>query len=608
MAQKKIKDSMVYKMLVSGGGSSGGGGGGGGIIPAGTIEINQNGRKDVTQYAYADVQVPPYGEGDVEINSNGTHDVSGKARAVVNVPSGGITPSGTVDIAQNGVTDVAQYASANVQVPPYGEGEVDIVANGPADVSGKATANVNVPPYGEGEVEIVTNGRHNVSGKATAVVNVPESGITPSGVIEINSNGDHDVTQYATARVSVPTGGGGQVNTKDPAAVYAATRPADWMPMPDPADGEIYMLALIGENESGYFCFSVDTTDGSQYNVYVGHMSGGSYVVDATHQQYSGSEIRIAVKYSECVYNTHTSDGYAQVLLKVSGSIKKFSGGTYGINGTAGPIVDMVAKATSADGIYPSGQNYPYSDMPSMRYFRLIGSNNISDATYMFSGCVSLVCAQIDDTSHMTKIDNMCNKCRSLVSISDMTDSAIQTAGFAFSDCSALTYTPGINTAECTDVSYMFQNCMSLREAYLDFGAASSFYSGSVFQGCASLRNAALKIRGKYVQAFSMFSSCYSLSSVSVEAESESVPGINIDMSTCPVSAESIRAMIASLPTATDSPTITVTNCPEASLLTADDISAAAAKGWTLTTGMSTYAEYDIPDDMAMSIITGEVE
>ena len=83
----KIEDSLVYKALVKSGGSSGGGGG---ITPSGVIDIKSNGRHDVTTYATANVQVPPYGDGDVWISSNGVHDVSGKAYAHVEVEAGSL--------------------------------------------------------------------------------------------------------------------------------------------------------------------------------------------------------------------------------------------------------------------------------------------------------------------------------------------------------------------------------------------------------------------------------------------------------------------------------------------------------------------------------------
>ena len=70
-----------------------GSGGGGGVTPTGTLDIYENGKKDVALFAEVNVQVPNV------------------------IPDGYLQPTGTKDIISNGVYDVAKYASANVNVP-----------------------------------------------------------------------------------------------------------------------------------------------------------------------------------------------------------------------------------------------------------------------------------------------------------------------------------------------------------------------------------------------------------------------------------------------------------------------------------------------------------
>ena len=592
-------------------------------------------------------------------------------RSLVAAGGGGITPSGVIDIKSNGRHDVTTYATANVQVPPYGEGEVDITSNGPADVSGKATANVNVPPYGV-------------------------------GVVEITANGDHDVSQYATARVAVS----GSAEPMTAEAVYQATRPAEWMPMPTPETDSVYML-IVGSGVA-YVAFTVSSADGADLDVSIG-------TVDASGVYTSLESLQAAVSGSTSKYaiNMDAYEG-GQIMMRVGGQVSSFAAADYDayIYGAASMIVDIAMCTPHATAIRLSNYHtirYAYidaygdnavdleqcfkpsvtSNLVCVRHLRCsastlegmfrdcttliavnmanVDTSSATSMSFMFDGCSGLMSLDLSgfNTSNVTNTSYMFYNCRSLTSldVSNFDTSSVTNMSCMFYGCSGLMSLDlsGFNTSSVTNMYSMFYGCSGLMSLDLSgFNTSSVTNMSSMFRGCSGLMS--LDLSGfntsRVMDMNSMFRDCSGLTSLDLSGfdasnvknmsfmfdgclsiqkiniawakmvavtsmtsfvtdcqnlrrltfnpDTAGWSGLDLSLEYHPMSVDDLSNMIDSLPTITEAHTISVGSMSIASEITSEMIDAAAAKNWTISAVAATAVEADIPAEQALAIITGE--
>ncbi len=176
--------------------------------PTGTLNINQNGTHDVTEYAMAEVDVPPYGEGTINIvtsEASGTHNVDGYEYAQVSVSMD------ELEADHNGVYQprydqmIAGYNKVRVNVPnTYSEADEGKVVDDGELVS-------------QSSKNISTNGTHSTTLNNEVVVSVPntyeaadEGKVVDDGALvsqtskNINQNGTHDTTKNNSVVVNVP--------------------------------------------------------------------------------------------------------------------------------------------------------------------------------------------------------------------------------------------------------------------------------------------------------------------------------------------------------------------------------------------------------------------
>ena len=245
---------------------------------------------------------------------------------------------------------------------------------------------------------------------------------------------------YKTAIEAIQTGGGGGSSGEplDPVEVYNTTRPSDWLPMPTPADNEMYLLFHIPDGVSSLLAFTVTCT--GNYTVALGSVSGGSFVASSSVDIASGSKYEAELFADD--YGNLTSDGMKQVMVKVSGTdiltwVRDTHSKKTSPSGFAGwNIVEIACRLPSGTSV-ACGTYTEDSALKKLRYFAWYGKNAVTEMRDMFNNCYSLTAIPQMDTSAVTNMSSMFRYCYSLTAIA-FNSSVTGWAGYAVSlqDCS----------------------------------------------------------------------------------------------------------------------------------------------------------------------------
>ena len=382
---------------------------------------------------------------------------------------------------------------------------------------------------------------------------------------------------------SIFSGGGSTSEPLDPVEVYNTTRPSDWLPMPTPADNEMYLLFHIPDGVSSLLAFTVTCT--GNYTVALGTVSNGAFVQMSSTSVASGSKYETELFADD--YGNLTSDGHKQVMVKVSGTdILTWAPSTHSKKTSPSDfagwnIVEIACRIPSGTSV-ACGSRKQNLALKKLRYFSWYGKNAVTNASDMFFYCYSLTAIPQLDTSAVTNMNGMFVACYSLTAIPQMNTSAVTDMINMFSSCYSLKSIPQMDTSAVKNMSNMFYYCYSLT-AIPQMDTSSVTNMKRMFDNCYPLTAIPQMNTSAVTNMSYMFDSCYSLTSITLNNTVTGWAGYAISLSDCSLSHAAIVALFNSLPTITSAKAITLTGNPGVSELTNAEKAIATGKGWTLT-------------------------
>lgn len=189
-------------------------------------------------------------------------------------------------------------------------------------------------------------------------------------------------------------------------------------------------------------------------------------------------------------------------------------------------------------------------------------TSNVTAMSSMFSDCSNLTSLDVSnfDTSNVTNMYGMFGGCRHLESldVSNFDTSKVTNMSSLFFNNYKLTLLDLTNfdTSKVTDMSHMFDECVKLKDLYLNFDLKSiSDYQDGIFTSCRSLTNVVGKFNNyKY----------------------------NLWLESAPLTAQSAMVFINGLATVTETRRLSLSATTYDSL-TPEQIAIATSKGWTVT-------------------------
>lgn len=360
----------------------------------------------------------------------------------------------------------------------------------------------------------------------------------------------------------------------DPDVVYATTRPMDWLPMPTPGDGEIYILCHVYDGLTAQFTANI-TISGTG-TVEFGTVNDGVFVAKETMTFSSGNKINKTIDSAE--YGSLTSDGKKQCMIRIRGPVTEFNGC---VNKGPHPGVEVVC------GVKLNKIQFGYTGTNerswiNLRYVSFIGNGGATNLDQAFYWCTALLCIRCEKENEVTSLMHTFRECPSLISVSNklaVGTNTVKCNYFAYrmgcgvlpkfairpsSLYSAFNYASftdidfaTIDTRECTDMNSAFRYGYNIR----------------------SIRNLNIS---SLSDANLMFSHLYNLQRLTF-AGATTRGGFSISVPALGLTRAALLETLNSLPTATAAATLNIRDCSGASELTDEDIAIATAKNWTIT-------------------------
>lgn len=171
---------------------------------------------------------------------------------------------------------------------------------------------------------------------------------------------------------------------------------------------------------------------------------------------------------------------------------------------------------------------YNYSGISVDDLISYSDTENFTNMSSMFNGCLNLQTIPQLDTGNATNMTYMFNGCTNLQTIPQLDTSKVTSMGYMFSGCTNLQTIPQLNTSKATSMNYMFQNCQKLTEIpQLDTNNANGM--NNMFGGCSSLQTIDLTSMDKITStssSSSMCKNCYSLTKFIIRNMTK-IPSLN---------------------------------------------------------------------------------
>ena len=156
---------------------------------------------------------------------------------------------------------------------------------------------------------------------------------------------------------------------------------------------------------------------------------------------------------------------------------------------------------------------YMFEKCTNLKSVPLYNTSKVTNMQDMFSGCTSIKTVPLFDTSNVNDMGYMFAFCSSLTSVPLYNTSNVTSMDCMFENCSSLTSVPAFNTIKVTNMEHMFNGCSSLTSVPA-FNTSNAESMTSMFQGCSNIKSVPEMDTSNAKHMYGIFDGCSSLTTI----------------------------------------------------------------------------------------------